>query len=408
MTRAMLISVGSTSEAIVYTLKQTRPSCVIFFLSPETKERVPAIIRALDFELKGFDQIITPSAELLWECYKTLLDQLPQKLQTWRIEPRDLVVDYTGGTKTMSAALVLATIDLGCSYSYVGGVERDKGGIGVVLDGKERMWYVDNPWDDMAVFERKKANLLFNAARYAAAKMVLDDICSKVSPQQRPFYETWSGIVHAYDLWDRFKHKEAHHLLGRGLRDLRLMASSSDSLQRKVGQLDQNFSFLSQLTEGKDKGLLVYDLVANAMRRADLENKYDDAVARLYRAIEKAAQDRLRAAYQIEPSSASPQAIPATLRAEYLARYSDDKGRLRIPLYACYRLLAEQGDGLGARFLDRYEHDLKALLGERNDSILAHGDKSVREERYRELLRVVMDFIPLEEEKIPRFPDLEL
>jgi len=337
---------------------------------------VPAIIRALDFELKGFDQIITPSAELLWECYKTLLDQLPQKLQTWRIEPRDLVVDYTGGTKTMSAALVLATIDLGCSYSYVGGVERDKGGVGVVLDGKERMWYVDNPWDEMAVFERKKANLLFNAARYAAAKMVLDDICSKVSPQQRPFYETWSRIVHAYDLWDRFKHKEAHHLLGRGLRDLRLMASSSDSLQRKVGQLDQNFSFLSQLTEGKDKGLLVYDLVANAMRRADLENKYDDAVARLYRAIEKAAQDRLRAAYQIEPSSAS--------------------------------LLAEQGDGLGARFLDRYDQELRPLLNERNNSILAHGDSSATDATYRELLRVVMDFIPLEEKKIPRFPDLEL
>ena len=57
----------------------------------------------------------------------------------------------------MSVALALATIDKSCCYSYVGGNERSKGGVGIVVDGKESMYFLDNPWNNIALQKGKKS-----------------------------------------------------------------------------------------------------------------------------------------------------------------------------------------------------------------------------------------------------------
>jgi len=66
-----------------------------------------------------------------------LSTKLPEILKKWKVEPNHLVVDYTGGTKTMSVALALATIDNSSLYTYIGGAERTKEGVGVVINGKD-------------------------------------------------------------------------------------------------------------------------------------------------------------------------------------------------------------------------------------------------------------------------------
>lgn len=368
---------------------------------------ITSILEGLDFKPKGIDHIISPSAEVLGECYEALMEQIPQKLETWGIAPQELMVDYTSGTKTMSVGIVLATIELGCTYSYVGGRERDKGGVGVVLDGKEKMWYLNNPWDELAISERKKVNLLFNKARYASALEILQDICTKVSQQKRPFYQMWVEVIQGYELWDKFDHKGAWHHLKKGLHQLKVLAAKSVEFQEKTEEIEEGVVFLKQLIKGENRGeMLAYDLIANAKRRAELEAKYDDAVARLYRAIEKIAQERLHIKV-IDPSSVDPKKIPPSLREEYLRKYTQES-KIKLPLYASYRLLKELGDELGHRFFERYEGELKPLLDTRNSSILAHGDRSVTKEVYQRLLRVVIGFAQLEEERIPEFPKLEI
>lgn len=408
MSKSMLISVGGTLAPLIYTLNQTRPRYIIFFASPQTKESITYIMDSLDFRPSGTDHIIAPSAEILGDCYATLVEQLPHKLETWGIEPSQLLVDYTGGTKTMSAALVLATTELGCDYSYVGGPERDKDGVGVVLDGREKMWYVHNPWDELAVSERRRATLLFNRARYAAACEAMQDACVKVSDAARPYYETWLSIMTAYELWDRFNHRQARITLETGFRQLTLVACRSSELQSRVAEISSNLSFLREAVEGRNSGmLLVYDLIANAKRRADMEGKYDDAVARLYRAVEKTSQERLRL-LGIDSSGVDPAQLPASLRNEYLNRYQNDRGKLKLPLYASYRLLEALGDETGASFFQRYDSQIRPLLDMRNSSILAHGDLPITDSSYRKLLDVVMQFIPVEEGHLPIFPELHL
>ena len=174
MKKAMIVSVGGTSAPIIFSLNRSKPEYICFFISKQTKKMLEEeIIPNLNFKPRHYDWILTPNAESLSDCYSELVKQLPSLLEKWEVDPKDVCVDYTGGTKTMSVALALATIEDSCCYSYVGGDERSKGGVGVVVDGKERMWFLENPWDEIAQKERKEISILFNKARYASAAEVL-------------------------------------------------------------------------------------------------------------------------------------------------------------------------------------------------------------------------------------------
>lgn len=140
----MIISVGGSISPFIFILNKNRPSFVIFFVSRETQSQVPEILSRIFFKPKGIEQITTPSADKLSECYTILSNKILETLKNWKVKGKQVLVDYTGGTKTMSSALVLATIDLGCKYSYISGTERTKDGIGVVIDGKEKRYILDN------------------------------------------------------------------------------------------------------------------------------------------------------------------------------------------------------------------------------------------------------------------------
>lgn len=401
MPKVLLISVGGTPEAVVHSLGQHRPEYVIFFASRQSEGQVSGILKELDFQPK-FRQIVTPSAEDLEVCFEVLWRRLPEVLEEFGASGEDLVVDYTGGTKTMSAAVVLATVQLGARYSYVGGVERDKGGLGVVIGGKERMLYLANPWDKLAVAEEGRIALYFNSARYSSALEVVKELKGKVTEGRRPFYELLEDLIAGYDLWDKFKHKSALPLLNKGLDRLRAYVAGDRKMGWLLEKVDENARFLREVQ--KDEELLVPDLLANAKRRAELEGKYDDGVARLYRALEMAMQVRLKR-YGIDPSRAEPGDIPEGLREEFVRRYSREDGRLKLGLEAGYEVLEALGDELGRRFSEGRRR-LRSWTNRRNESILAHGKRPVSEEDFKGFYEFSLEFLGIDEGKLPSFPEL--
>ena len=411
--KALLVSLGGSPAPVIFTLNHQKPERICFFVSPETKATIQeTILPALRFDYCHYDWIETPMAEGLSECFLVLNREIPALLQKWGISGKDLAVDYTGGTKTMSVALALATIDICSKYSYVGGVERTKEGVGVVLDGRERMWFPENPWDEIAVLQKREASLLFNKARYASAEEVLRKTVEKVSYKLKPLYRSLAEMAHGYDLWDRFKHQDARNSLyksrdviltyGNGRRDARF----SDFIER----FRENLDFLDRVeTEKEHRGfLLCLDLIANAKRRAELENKHDDGMARLYRALEALAQSELARA-GIDPPRASPDQLPETLKEEYVRKYLDARsGKLKIPLFASYEVLRDTNNDLGKRFFECYEASLRSVLDLRNRSILAHGFDSIRKETFEQMLNIVTEFAGVEQDALPNFPKLIL
>jgi len=405
----MLVSLGGSPQPVLYTLSQQRPEYILFFVSAESASQIQGIIRELPYQCRDFDRILSPSAEILGDCFQALREQLPAKLAQWHLSTDDLMVDYTGGTKSMSAALVLATIEDVHRYSYVGGVERDKAGVGVVIDGRERMWYVQNPWKALAREERKRLRLYVATARYDTALQELQRLLNRVEAEEREFLQAMAFVVEGLRDWDNFRHRDARNKLGKALSFLKPYARGArqSTLGQFVAEVQENLEFLNRLTspEGRDESYIL-DLIANADRRANIEGKYEDGVARLYSCLERGARFRLQRQRRVSTEDVKADQIPELLRAEFTQKYVDTRdGKIKLPLFAAYRLLDALGDELGQRFMARQEEILKTL-SLRNLSPLGHGENPVGKEGYERFRGVIMELLEINESALPRFPEL--
>jgi CRISPR-associated protein (TIGR02710 family) len=404
----MLVSLGGSPEPVIYTLNQQQPEYVLFFVSPQSEAELQTVIKKLDFRYT-FDRIRSSSAEDLGACYGALRAQLPAKLAQWDVSEDELVIDYTGGTKSMSAALVLATVERAQRYSYVGGVERDKGGVGVVIGGRERMLYVHNPWKEWAEEEKKRIRLYFATARYETALQELQWLLMHVDSDQQAPLRALAQAVEGYRDWDNFRHREALPKLGQALRFLKPYARGArqENVAQFVLVLEDNLTFLNRLMAASTRSeAYILDLIANADRRAHIESKYEDAVARLYSALERAARFRLRRRHDIRTEDVRPAQLPEGLREEYTQKYHDPRdGKVKVPLMAAYRLLEALGDDLGQAFMARQE-EVSEVLSLRNLSPLGHGENPVGKNGYVRFRTLLVELLQLDEAELPRFPEL--
>jgi CRISPR-associated protein (TIGR02710 family) len=411
--KAMFASLGGAPAPIIKSLNYYKPDYICFLVSEQTQKDIETVMRKLEYRHIHYDWITTPAAEGLSETFKVIYSGLDAILSKWGVGYEDLIVDYTGGTKTMSASIVLATIDKIFRYSYVGGTERTKEGVGIVIDGKERMLFSDNPWNEMAVIKKKEVNLLFNHGRYATALDAVKKIIPMVTPDVKPFFEWVADAIEGYKLLDRFSHRDALNRIGKSLSKLEPYAmsmKSGEGIKEMTISMKKNKEFLDVLVNDKERQneYKVFDLLANARRRAN-ENRYDDAVARLYRVIEAYAQFKLESKYGIKTSDVKLAEIPEDLKEVYIKKYKDENDeRIKLPLYASYELLKYKGDEVGIRFFQQYDATLKRLLDTRNSSILAHGFVSVKEETFKNMYDAILSFTDIKGSNLPEFPEFKL
>lgn len=411
----LICSVGGTPEPVAAAIRHWRPARIMFFCSDQTRASIKT---ALDAATAGdlaippgcTDQTVLRDPQGLQQTLRDLR-ALEQYVQSWqqRGEEYAVVVDFTGGTKVMSAALALVARRWKCTFAYVGGQERNKNGVGVVVSGRETPFSQFNPWDALGYQAVEDAVTVFNHGGYAAAAHLLDGAMKNAEqPEVKRELSTLKAVVEAYAAWDRFDHKQAAQRFADALKNRNnlaaIFAHESPSL---IARLEQHRERVAQLADHKEPTTAwVDDLRHNARRRAE-EQRFDDAVARLYRAFEALAQVRLRQQHGIPDTKAvSLTQLPEALRTEWANRGRDNRS-FALGLQDVYRILKELGDDLGRKF---FEHGLadaqKSPLVARNQSILAHGFQPVGETVYNQLderLRslVSLDHADLQDWRLP-------
>ncbi|CAK0766230.1 TIGR02710 family CRISPR-associated protein [Gammaproteobacteria bacterium] len=433
---ALLISVGGSPNPVAFSIDHHRPRKVIFFVSQDSRSEIETKVRRLTTHAWADQEIITtPDHQNLMTCLEVLGEELPRKLELLRLTSSDLIVDYTGGTKTMSAALALATINDPVQYSYVGGKVntrevdarevRSKDGLGIVLDGSEALVMTPNPWDVLAVDLRRRLARQFNTGHFSEAYETAREAASKVSERWRGFYTPIADLCEAYRAWSGFEYSKAQRLLHQSSNKLKIYINAAQLIAfdpfmesvmadlERMGKLAPAF----QALQGKDKAdldaegmrALIIDLVANAVRANQLAGRADDGVERLYSAIEKIAKAEL-ARLGIDNSAARPEQIPEPLRDEYVRRYTDTEhdGKhggvlLHFGLFASYSLLSALGEPVGERYRT-HEAELRNLLGERNASLMVHGWKPIRSETFNSMLATTLNFLDLAKDDLPKLP----
>lgn len=401
----LVCTVGGSPQPVASALRELRPAAVVFVCSDgagarssraQVEER--EILYDKDTNTLGpglchaegcpdQTQILLVPADNPDRTYALCLNLLGCVKRDY---PRHrLIADYTGGTKSMTGGLLMAAFATeGCEVQFMLGLRPD---LVQVVSGTETAKRMSA---DLIQAERD-----FDAARqaveafdYAAAHRIVDAIMKRIAGGKikRPkafrrrleFAMKWSCLM---ALWDAFQHADA----ARAACDSHESGDALAEALRGGGHYD----FLQNVAsrKGAPSWELCADLWLNAQRRA-ARGRYDDALARLYRLVEAAAQAQLMARYGLDSGRIPPGQLPDVMRNDIRIRHDPktDEPFVELAQHNAYQLLGHRDPC--DPVLRAYAPDWRAgenLLGPkwlsaRNKSILAHGYKTITQEQWSE------------------------
>lgn len=286
----------------------------------------------------------------------------------------NVAVDFTRGTKAMSAALTMAALSHGVrSFRYLGAEERN--GAGAALASRELVKDVE----PAAIFERRDIELarnLLDAGDFAAVGRIFPGgpQAKRRGPRREEIaYAVWAADF--WGAWDNFDYKRAAAIGEKA------PAPAADWCN-KFGPTQEHRKFLASLRKTIPERMkpemadacrdMAADLMANAERRL-AQGLTEEVLVRLYRVLELIGQYRLlERGYDSGAVRCDAEAIAAWVKQQNVATGRNSDGTLKLGREQSARLLEHLGDELAAELLDlRWVGALTPTV--RNRSILIHG-----------------------------------
>ncbi len=387
----LICTVGGSHQPIVRAIEDLRPSRICFICSaddPATgnkgsyiqitgrgnvirarhgdeKPTLPNIPSQVGMSADGFEVI-----EVSPDDFDDIYGKAGRWLEAHLSGSGRMVADYTGGTKTMSAALVAAALD------------HERVALHLVTGSRSNLLRVDDGHEqsipasvEETRFHRRfrQALLPWGAYAYDQAERLLDAMKPPSRPLSRGEYQRARDLSRAFARWDRFDHAGAKGII--------------EHYRPKLGA-DHGplLSALDRLTgeHPSREPMRLFDLWRNAERRA-AQGRYDDAVARIYRLLEWSAQWLLREK-QIDTSDVPAEKIP-----EGITLTENRNGRRQAGLYSAWVLAAHHcGGEVTAFWTDNHKAMLDHLQA-RNHSILAHGFQPLQKTAWQHFARWAED-----------------
>lgn len=364
MKRALLMTVGtgvgrssqqvqSLANGLVKAILHYKADVNILFGSQLSKNTVKFVEEIYQKKAKSklnYEFVTLQDVDRFEECFQKIRQVINE------YSDYEVIIDYTSGTKTMTMSAAIASVLYHKDLTLVSG-ERGDNGLVAIHTEEIKTQSLYSAYDELLMDKLRDA---FNNYRYDTALEFLDEM---VSVEKRKSYQ---NLIQAYNYWDKFNHTTAFELI-----------KSVDIFIEPT-----NKEFLGKLINSRDSKeyYLLADLLNNSHRRF-VEGKYDDALARLYRAVEFISQTRLKMDYDIDTSDVDLELVPDFARKQYSKR--EKNGKLAIGLREGYKLLRQLGDNIGSSFFQ--DKRFIDLLNKRNRTILAHGFEPVTNENLDEL-----------------------
>lgn len=373
----------SLAKKLYSTITKIYPNHVVFFASDKSKHTIPYIedlFKQYDDEfILGEDYQIVPMEAIddFNLCFEIF------ELKIWEYDFKNdgdykIIMDYSSGTKTMSAAMACCGLFYSKDLISVSG-DRTTGEISA---GTEHINY-QNLYKVYDKFALLRARHNFNANRFMTS---IDAIKHVVGVDVH--VNSFLSLCKAYNLWDNMDFEGAYNHLRKV--DMKLI-----EFQEIKAELKKNLNALGNIVNSRSANLkncyILASLINNSIRKAE-EYNYDDAIARLYRAFELIAQIKLTS-YSLKSSDVEVSILlENNVSEEFIDELEKTRedGKIRIGLAKDYQLLNELNDDLGIYYIEN-EKKIKNMTVKRNNSILAHGLESKSKEDFDEFLEVVID-----------------
>lgn len=373
----------SLARKLYSTIYKIYPNYVVFFASDKSKHTIQYIeelFRQDDDEFKlDEDYQIVPMEDI--DDFNICFEIFESKI--WEFDYQNdgdykIILDYTSGTKTMSAAMACCGLFYSKDLISVSGDRTT----GEVTAGTEHITY-QNLYKIYDKFALLRARHNFNENRFMtsidALNHVVDESINK---------ESFLNLCWGYNSWDNMDFEGAYDYLRNVDMNYFIFLELKKELKKNLNAL--GIIVNSRSVNLKDCYILA-SLINNSIRKAE-NFHYDDAIARLYRAFELIAQIKLNS-YGIKSSDVD---VSVLLENNVSKDFIDElektreDGKIRIALVKDFLLLNELNDDLGKYYVDN-EKKIKSMTIKRNNSILAHGLESKSKEDFDEFLEVVID-----------------
>ncbi len=381
MKKCLFMTVGTgenIEKGMMVSIRSNNPDHIVFLASKEAIEKK-----------KGFfDKNIQISSEWkeiqshedLGGCIKEFDEIVKEYQKTDCI----LAFDITFGTKPMTAALAMIAQQKGNFISYVSGAQRDQHG--KVISGTERC-IIHETVNYRARMSITEAIKFFNNGLYRAAREVLlkyrDVLDERL--EERRYIETILILINFQLAREDFHFDRA----GESLKEIysrykvefaSLLNLNPESLSNKFEDIIKQ---LSALHENPFATGRLGELIASAKRAARI-GRFNDAIARLYRALEFAGQLKLKEFNMIDDDL-----LPLCRVVEGRCERVDDYKQRPSGVAEIYRCLSALGVEGASRIMGPGDNQPNELLSRRNRSILAHGFRALSEDDYKAMLEMV-------------------
>jgi len=350
---------------------------------------------------------------------ETLLLELNNIAKKLRHKYRDaeLLVDFTSGTKPMSAAAVAAAIGQQANAMLYAIGNRDESGRVTQTTDVKRVStdqvYAERLLDELGrLFNQRQFRAVCDQTWPLVCRLNNDNLRAKAS-------SLWY-LADVYQQWNLFQYREARVRLkcrenltkcGNFTPDKRASRLLPDALAKagwETELIDRQFQFVKCCEDQHDTTHRLVDLWANAERCCH-DGRFDDAVARLYRLIEYLCQIRFcrianKELSQNNPTSKVPLGELRKLAPAFVEQYLGNNGRdqVNLGLNDVVQVLAEAGDKVGIELRAECQMESKKtkgklgeLLYKRNDSLLGHGKQPIVQQTAEGLLQLSQKYLRL-------------
>lgn len=423
MKKVLILTLGGSYEPIVKSIKDINPNYTLFLCSDDsptvkgsytqltdkvekknkdcTTSFLPNIPSQVNLKAGTWDITKIKYFDDLSACYQSSISAIKNVRE--RFLPEEIIVDYTGGTKSMSAGLAAAALDDGnCKIVLVSGMRSDLEKVRSKTEYVKPVAYYDTLANKNLI---QAAPLLKRFDFSGAVNLLESSIRLPLSNEKEEELKKCLDICKGFDAWDRFDHDLAFQLLDPYRKYFVPYVIPLERIKKDVGGNSLSYMF-------------VEDLLLNAERRA-VQGRYEDAIGRIYRAIELTAQIRLRTEYQQDTGNIaieSLQTIEEEFRTKLERHRNSEDDKVQLGLILSYELLTELRDQVIHPWFDHNKNRIKNFLSYRNNSLFAHGYKAIDRDTYErevpqimEIIRQLINDLYIGEKKkrveIPQFPD---
>ncbi|MEK6818631.1 MAG: TIGR02710 family CRISPR-associated CARF protein, partial [Nanoarchaeota archaeon] len=281
-----------------FAIEKIKPDYIAFLATEATINYIPAMVKGLNVKeyRTFFIKDIFSTTETIQEFFNAInwIKEIGTVKNIY-IEATNCITVIEMSTYITASILDIFREVLGedikvhLLYIHASYKIKEDGVFGEVR-GTEKLVELEQPIDSLSFVLALEGIVAFNLQRYEQATKIFTPLTNNTTGDKSILYRGLTLLSIGYEQWDKMNFADAL----KSLEEVKINLEKVkyfESVLGVIAKVDDNINTIKKLINNS-KMSIILDLYSNALRRMN-ENRFDDALARLYACVERITQFQL-------------------------------------------------------------------------------------------------------------------